>query len=197
MKDHLPDLFAGNLPALPFDATGLTAHVTPEQALAALPRLGRLSGSLRWVHGDLVLAVIEGDTSRLHEAWQRIEGLDLDDRPSLMRSVAVAMAIPHQRRRPGLSWSHHRAVAGLDPDEQDRRLEEAETARWTVAALERAIADDLADDDDEPLFPPPPKPWTKAHAAVLARVDEAFAADPTCAVVLRADGTVRILAEPA
>lgn len=193
----LPDLLPGAAALqLPFDDRGLTAPVTPAEALLALPRLRRHTGAVRWLAGDLVLDLIEGDPSRLHEAWQQIEGLDIDDRPSLMRSVAVAMAIPHPRRRPALSWSHHRAVAGLPAEEQDRWLDEAEQRPLTVAALERAIADEQGEDDDEPeLFPPPPPPWHRRHPAAVAALDEVFATDPGAAVVVRADGTWRLLTD--
>ncbi len=185
------------LATLPFDGTGLTEGIAPDVALAALPRLGRIGAAVRWLHGDLVLSLIDGDISRLWEAFQEIGDLDLDDRPSLMRSIAVAHAIPRHRRRPGLSWSHHQAVAGLEPDEQTRWLDEAERSSLTVNALEKAIAAELAPDDPEPLFPPPPKPWHTRHAAVLAAIDEAFQADPSAAVIVRADGTWRIVTEPA
>lgn len=182
------------LAALPFDATGLTGAVTPEEAVRALPHLRRVGAAVRWLHGDIVLALIDGDTSRLHEAWQQIADLDLDDRPSLMRSVAVAIDIPRERRRAGLSWSHHAAVFRMEPEAQDRWLAKAEADGLTVDALTKAIAADGAPEPDEPLFPEP-KPWRLPPAAVHA-IGDAFRADPTCAVVLRADGTWRVLAEP-
>jgi len=192
---HLEPLALPGLAALPFDATGLTDAVDAETALLALPRLRRVGAAVRWLHGDLVLALIDGDLGRLWEAFQEIGDLDLDDRPSLMRSIYVAHAVPRHRRRPALSWSHHQAVAGLEPDEQERWLLQAEASGFTVNALEKAIAADLADDEGEPLFPPPPKPWHARHAAVLAAIDEAFAADPAAAVIVRADGTWRLVTE--
>ncbi len=180
---------------LPFDGTGLTGPVDPDTIRAALPSLRRVGAAVRWLQGDLVLAIVDRDTSRLHEAWQMIGDLDLDDRPSLMRSIAVAYAIPRERRRSSLSWSHHQAVAGLEPDEQERWLERAESGSLTVNALERQIADELAPEPDEPLFPAPKQ--FKLPAADLVRIAAAFEADPDCAVVIRADGTWRVLAVPA
>jgi len=173
---------------LPVDATGLSVPVDAATALAALPRVRRLGAAVRWVQGDLVLALIDGDTSRLWEARQIIDGLDLDDQPSLQKSIAVAMLVPRERRRAALSWSHHAAVAGLEPEQQVRWLGEAEERGLTVRQLEEAIAAELfGDPEPEPL--PLPKPWTETHAAVLADLDRAFGADAAVVVVHR-DGRV-------
>ena len=47
--------------------------------------------------------------------------------------LRVALAIPPGRRRPELSWSHHRRVAArwLTPAQRDRLLDVAETGRLT------------------------------------------------------------------
>lgn len=186
-------------PPLPVDAVGLSGPIDPAAALAALPRLRRFGGAVRWIQGDLVLAVIENDLSRLWEARQILEGMDLDDQPSLQKSIAVAMRIPHHRRRPGLSWSHHRAVAGLTDETgasdtvlQDRWLDEAEERRLTVHDLEAEISASLADDDvQEPLIDPPAPPWTKSHGAAVSELDRAFGADAVVVVVHR-DGSVTV-----
>jgi len=39
--------------------------------------------------------------------------------------VRVAQRVPPSRRRKGLSWSHHRAVAALEPDAQKDWLKRA------------------------------------------------------------------------
>jgi hypothetical protein len=49
----------------------------------------------------------------------------------------VARKVPPQNRDPDLSWSHHRAVAALDPPAQKVLLREAKAAGWTKAQLER------------------------------------------------------------
>lgn len=181
---------------LTYDAIGLAAPCDPAAALAALPRVGRASAAVRWLHGDLVLALIDGDPDRLHEAWTLVADLDVDDRPSLARSVAVALAIPHHRRRPALSWSHHQAVVALDSDDQDRWLAAAEANRWSVAALTGAIAAEAEADREEREPPLPlPTPWHQRHRQVVAAIDEVFDGNPEAVVVLRADGTWRLWGE--
>jgi len=181
-------LFDAAGPALPVGVLGLTGDITPADALAALPRLRRFGAAWRWVVGDLVLALVDRDPARLHEAWQQIGDLDLDDRPSLMKSVAVALQVAPERRRAALSWSHHAAVAGLGADEQETWLGVAEDRGLTVGALTDAIAGDEDEDDAPPLFDPPPRPWAQRHAAALAELDKAFSEDPARPVVVFADG---------
>jgi hypothetical protein len=176
--------------AITYDPCGLTGPVDIDTALAALRVLGRTSAAVRWLHGDLVLSMIDWDLSRMHEAFEKIAALDLDHQPSLMRSISVAYAVPHERRRPGLSWSHHQAVAGFGADEQTAWLDRAEAEGLTVHALEQAIRLALAPPDDEPLpLPPPPKPWGERHRAALAAIGDVFDTDPDAAILVHADGT--------
>lgn len=42
------------------------------------------------------------------------------------------------RRRPGLSWGHHQAVAALDAAEADRLLDQAEEGNWSVSQMREA-----------------------------------------------------------
>jgi hypothetical protein len=51
----------------------------------------------------------------------------------------VSKAVPLSRRRDGLSWSHHATVAKMDPNEQTKWLQEAETNKWTRGELRKAI----------------------------------------------------------
>lgn len=50
----------------------------------------------------------------------------------LKRIVMVCSAIPPDRRRPELHFSHHHAVAGLDPGDADRILAETVAGEWSV-----------------------------------------------------------------
>ena len=47
----------------------------------------------------------------------------------------VARCVPTSRRRDTLTFGHHQAVAGLDPDDQVRLLDAASTNAWTLAKL--------------------------------------------------------------
>jgi hypothetical protein len=49
--------------------------------------------------------------------------------------VYVASRFEISRRRENLSWSHHEAIASLDPEEQERWLDHANQGRLSVADL--------------------------------------------------------------
>lgn len=66
----------------------------------------------------------------------------------------VCQRIEPFRRRPGLTFSHHAAVAGMDPADQERLLTEAELNGWTVRELRRRAG--------EGRRPSPPAPATAA-----------------------------------
>jgi len=52
----------------------------------------------------------------------------------------VSRKVPPERRREGLSWSIHREVAALQPDDQEIWLGMAEANDWTVKDLKEAVA---------------------------------------------------------
>jgi hypothetical protein len=53
--------------------------------------------------------------------------------------VYVSTHVPRARRREAASWSHHRLVAKLPPDDQERWLEAAIAGRWSTAEMKAAI----------------------------------------------------------
>ncbi len=56
--------------------------------------------------------------------------------PTTLRGYQwVSERVPPANRRPGLSWSHHRAVSALPPVEQASLLDQAEAEGWSVAEL--------------------------------------------------------------
>lgn len=65
----------------------------------------------------------------------------------------VAERVPEERRHPGLSWAHHRAVAALEPEMQERFLHKAADENLTTRELydhvkgrdPKAPADNLAE----------------------------------------------------
>lgn len=83
--------------------------------------LGRFHEAVRFAIGD---ALIKGEELYGEEAFQAFEELNLsvDARFEYRR---VSQKVPFSRRRKGLSWSHHRAVAALDPPEQKEWLKRA------------------------------------------------------------------------
>src|SRR5262249_39771538 len=56
----------------------------------------------------------------------------------------VAERVAPGRRRPNLSFSHHREVCALDPPDQERLLALAEASTYSVAALRAAVRDHKA-----------------------------------------------------
>lgn len=182
------------IPGITITETGAgTDLATPQQILAGLKHCRSVGAAWRWIVGDLVLALVDGDPKRLHEAWTQVDSLDIDSRPSLVRSVALAYVIPPEMRRPSLSWGHHEAVAceQLTADDRIRWLDLAEAEGLTVAALSDAIAEEIhgpaPDDDAAPTLLP------RVKRTVVAEIEDLWARDPDAAVVLRADGTWRVL----
>jgi len=61
----------------------------------------------------------------------------------------VAQRVPRSRRRKGLSWSHHRAVAALDPPEQKEWLKRAVDDSLSHHQLREALRNGAAPVDRE------------------------------------------------
>lgn len=58
----------------------------------------------------------------------------------------VAARIPHVRRRTNLSWSHHREVAAMPPDDQDYWLDRSIEEGWNRTDLRTALRGGDPDD---------------------------------------------------
>jgi hypothetical protein len=74
---------------------------------------------------------------------------------AMQRYIRVAERVPPERRREGLSWSHHREVAPLDPPDQTEWLERAEANRWTRRELEANLRSRPEPEPDIPRRPCP------------------------------------------
>lgn len=83
--------------------------------------LGRMHQSLRFAIGDWLMLVEERFPEEFSQASE-VLGLSEDGRREYLR---VSQQVPRSIRREELSWSHHRAVAALTPDQQQTFLEEA------------------------------------------------------------------------
>lgn len=121
--------------------------ITKEQFQQVGLALGSMRESLHWAIGDLIATA-----ERLfgEDGYQLIESLGISE-VSRLQYIRVALRIAQDRRRIELSWSHHRAVAPLEPEDQDRFLEEAIKNQWTKGDLEDAIKKEL-----KGQLPPPP-----------------------------------------
>ena len=96
-----------------------------------------------WLIGDCLVA---GEAAFGQEYSQALP----DDRlavQTLANYKTVAGKIAASRRREGLSFGHHDAVAGLEPAEQDRWLDRAEAEKLSRASLRQAMkALEVSDD---------------------------------------------------
>jgi len=103
--------------------------------------LGAVVRATPWAIGDW-LNYGETHYGETYAQGMEVTGLDY---ATLATSKWVASRIEPSRRRESLSWSAHREVAGLEPEERDRWLDQAERgdgpdAPWTRARLRQELA---------------------------------------------------------
>lgn len=108
--------------------------------------IGRFLGALRdtsaWAMGDWLIygEGTYGDKyAQAVEATGRSKGVLTD-------WLRVAMFVNPARRRPDLTWSHHRLVVKCSPREQRSWLTKAATRGWSVEELKGAMQTDTAAD---------------------------------------------------
>ena len=94
-------------------------------------RLGSVGRSVAWWIGDW----LQYGNVRYGERYPRAAKITGYDTQSLMNMVWVASRFASDRRRDGLSWSHHAEVAALAPAEQEVWLDRAESVRRSVRCL--------------------------------------------------------------
>lgn len=125
----------------------LPDDITPERFEAVGYVLRNMGNSLHWAYGDYL-----STAERLfgEEGYQYGEVLGLSE-VSRMQYIRVALRVPEERRKAKLSWSHHRAVAPLEPEDQERWLDLAIISDWNKSQLEDAIKRELRGQ-----LPPPP-----------------------------------------
>lgn len=116
-------------------ATGLNLPVTVTrdeyEALGAL--LGQWHEASKWAIGDYLRI---GPDLFGDEAYQLQESLRISPE-SRAQYVRVASAVDPERRRheEPLTWSHHRNVAHLPPEDQDNWLERAYVNSWNSGEM--------------------------------------------------------------
>jgi hypothetical protein len=120
------------------NARGLkTAGWTPESELdehewaAAGRRMGAIDRASQWWIGDWLRYGMRRWGEKYAQA-ARITGYDI---PSLRNMAWIAGEFKVSRRRDTLTWSHHAAIAGLEPEQRDMWLDRAESLRLSVSDL--------------------------------------------------------------
>lgn len=113
----------------------LPSDTTPGEFEALCFMIGHVYKKIRWVVGDLI---VKGEGIFGHEVYQLVEALDISP-DSRQQYARVATAIPFDRRRPELTWSHHRAVVSLEESEQDRWLALAVENGWNRGEMDAQI----------------------------------------------------------
>ena len=128
---------AGNLSTIGFT---LPTEISFEQFEQICALFGTAHESMRWAIGDLIR---QGEMIFGDDAFQAFERMGISE---AMRNqyVRVAERIPMERRHMGLSWSHHRAVSSLEPEEQDTWLRRAEESGWSKYDLEEHLREQRA-----------------------------------------------------
>ena len=132
---HLLDQLAAN-GALRTTGLYLTdPNLTYEQLEAVGGLLGRMHQSLRFAIGDYLRMMEE----RFPEKFsQGAEVLGISEE-GMREYLRVSEKVPRSIRREKLSWSHHRAVAALEPPEQKEWLERAENEQLSHHQLRDAL----------------------------------------------------------
>jgi hypothetical protein len=115
----------------------LPPDITPERYMAMGNLLYHWGEGWRWAVGDWL---IQGHAIFGDEFYQYAEVLNLGER-TRQQLMRVSERIPPgpRRRVPELKWSHHRAVASLEPEEADKWLQEAIDKKWTKSVLEENV----------------------------------------------------------
>ncbi len=97
--------------------------------------LGKVREAIQWAIGDYILI---GEQLFKERSYQAISEIGVSE-SGLREYVRVAERVPRSIRRPELSWSHHRAVASLEPPAQKEWLARASDERLSHHALRDAL----------------------------------------------------------
>lgn len=109
----------------------LPIDITRDQYEALGYALGEAHRAVQFAVGDYIL---EGEKLFGQDAYQLQESLGISEEQR-RQWVRVAERIPLERRRPELTWAHHREVAAQEPDDQDAWLEQAVANNWTKGEM--------------------------------------------------------------
>ena len=97
--------------------------------------LQHMERSIQWWIGDWLNY---GERTYGETYAQAVEATGMKTQ-TLMNYASVASRVHLGTRVGSLSWSHHREVAALPPEDQDRWLSQAEREGWPLAELRRRM----------------------------------------------------------
>lgn len=95
------------------------------------------------LYGEESAQGVDDPTTR-YDALRRVTG---QAQQTLLNVSSVCRKVSRERRRGELTFTHHAAVASLEPDEQTRWLQAAIDNNWSVSELKQAIKDEKHPDD--------------------------------------------------
>jgi hypothetical protein len=128
-------------------------------------RLGRLHSGIQWWLGDWFAF----GEARFRDGEMYEQALEETGRSvgGLYNLKWVAEKVPPQVRRADLSWSHHREVAKLPPEDQAAWLARASEGRWSVDLLRSTVRAEM----DLTTWRGPVEPSGEIEAAPAQRDD--------------------------
>lgn len=110
--------------------------VSYDDWLRLMGTLTRLEKAVQFAIGD---AINYGQHRYGEKYSQAMDATGLSIK-ALTNYCWVSNAVPISNRRPGVSWTHHRAVAKLSGHEQVELLRQSEEQDWTVDELKEIVS---------------------------------------------------------
>lgn len=138
------------LPGFILDRVGLVQDGEPtfEQYLELAKYLRHVEAAVHWLIGDMLVQA-EAKWGQRYEQIMDETGFEYG---TCANDKMVSKGVDFSRRREKLSWTHHQAVAGLEPLDQDNLLQTAETCGWSVKDLRAHIRERKASDEPPKHF---------------------------------------------
>lgn len=121
---------------LPGRVTPTSLDLPPNLSMQEWAAVGHslklMAGAVQFWVGDWFAY---GEAHYGEEAWQYLEVTE----KTLANWASVCRRVEPSRRREALKFSHHAEVAPLEPEEQERVLEEAASQGWSVSRIREEV----------------------------------------------------------
>lgn len=152
-------------------ALNLTEDLPYDKAELIAVYFGEMSRHLSWWVGDLLVYAEE----HYGEQFAQLAASTGLSEQALLRRVYVCRNVPPQRRRAGLPFSVHMAVASLGAKEQTKWLKRADEGQWSAQELRTRMKSARKDEappmfDDDPVDVDPAL-LTEAARSLVANAD--------------------------